>query len=59
MAGGRLMSNGLSVWLSIQMLPPEKEILDRAVERAQKDDPKLTRNRFLRNFIATLDDPKR
>lgn len=48
------MSNGASIWLSIQMLPPEKEILDAAVERAQQDNPKLTRNRFLRDFIASL-----
>lgn len=36
------------------MSPAEKAQLDAAVEEAKKAEPLMTRNRFLRNFIATL-----
>lgn len=48
MSGGRT-----AVYVSISMSPREKEILDAAVRESGK-----TRNRFLRDYVATLEEPE-
>lgn len=48
MSGGRT-----GVYVSISISRREKEILDEAAKTAGK-----TRNRFLRDFIATLPEPE-
>lgn len=42
-----------TVWVSISMTTEEKAVLDAAVKAAG-----IPRNRFLRNFIATLAQPR-
>ncbi len=43
-----------STYRSVQMSNEEAEILDEAVAEAKKADPLMTRNKFIRRWIAGL-----